>query len=109
MNTCFDRDFTERTVRDALAYKSQPQPAASCTAFTEPVWEEYALGMKSDEDCKPLEEHLLICSTCQDHLAEVDEFIRIAKAALARIARQLPPPMSAAMPLALALLLYRSL
>jgi predicted anti-sigma-YlaC factor YlaD len=46
-------------------------------------WEEYALGMLSDEDCKPLEEHLLICSACQDLLAEVDEYIRVAKTALA--------------------------
>jgi len=46
-------------------------------------WEEYALGMLSDEDCKLLEEHLLICSACQDLLAEVDEYIRVVKTALA--------------------------
>jgi anti-sigma factor RsiW len=45
-------------------------------------WEEYALGMLSDEDSKSLEEHLLICSACQDLLAEVDEYIRVVKTAL---------------------------
>jgi len=46
------------------------------------VWEEYALGMLSDADCERPEEHMLICSTCQDFLAKVDEFIRVAKIAL---------------------------
>lgn len=48
------------------------------------VWEEYALGMRSEEDCKPLEEHLLICSDCQDVLAEADDYIRVMKAAMAQ-------------------------
>jgi hypothetical protein len=55
--------------------------------FPEQVWEEYAMGLRSEEDCKSLEEHLLICSTCQDLLAEVDEYIRVAKAAAALFAR----------------------
>jgi anti-sigma factor RsiW len=44
--------------------------------------ERYALGMLSDEDGQTLEEHLLICFTCQHLLARLDDFIRIAKAAL---------------------------
>jgi Putative zinc-finger len=45
------------------------------------VWEKYAMGMLSEEDCTPLEEHLLLCPACQDLLAQADEYIRIAKAA----------------------------
>ncbi len=51
--------------------------------FEEEVLEEYALGMRSEEDCKSLEEHLLICPACQDLLAEVDEYVEVAKAAAA--------------------------
>jgi hypothetical protein len=46
------------------------------------VWEEYALGMLPDADCEHVEEHLLICSTCQNLLAEVDEYTRVTKTAL---------------------------
>jgi predicted anti-sigma-YlaC factor YlaD len=49
--------------------------------FPEAVWEEYAMGLRSEEDCKLLEEHLLICAACQDLLAEADEYIQVAKAA----------------------------
>ena len=45
------------------------------------IWEEYALGMQSEEDCRRLEEHLLICPACQDLLAEADNYIQIVKAA----------------------------
>ncbi len=45
--------------------------------------EDYAMGMLSDQDCAPLEEHLLVCCACQDLLADADEYIQIAKAALA--------------------------
>jgi len=51
--------------------------------FSEETWEEYAMGMQSDEDCQPLEEHLLICRACQDLLAEADEYIQIVKGATA--------------------------
>ena len=35
-------------------------------------WEQYALGMLSHEDCQSLEEHLLICESCQGRLARED-------------------------------------
>jgi len=54
---------------------------ASCTVFSEDVWEEYALGLRADEDCADLEEHLLICSACQDLVAELDEYVQVVKAA----------------------------
>jgi hypothetical protein len=46
-------------------------------------WEDYALGMLSEEACELLEQHLLFCSACQDLLAEVDEYIRVTRAVLA--------------------------
>jgi hypothetical protein len=67
--------------------------------FPEEVWEEYAMGMRSEQDCKPLEEHLLICSACQELLAEADEYIRVAKAATALTRgkrRRLSKPVTAA-------------
>ena len=52
--------------------------------FAEEVWEQYALGMRAEEDCRPLEEHLLICAACQNLLAEVDKYIEAVKAAALR-------------------------
>jgi anti-sigma factor RsiW len=59
MNTGFDRHF---------AYED---------------WEDYALGAMPDQQVEALEEHLLICPACQNLLAEADEYVEIAKAALA--------------------------
>lgn len=67
--------------------------------FSAEVLEKYALGMLPEEDCKPLEEHLLICPACQDLLAESDEYIRVSKTALSSMRRRLSKPMSAAMSL----------
>ncbi len=51
-------------------------------------WEEYAMGMRSEEDSTSLEEHLLICHDCQDLLADADAYIQAAKAAAALLAPQ---------------------
>jgi hypothetical protein len=78
MNASFDRQFPH---------------------FPQETWEAYALGMPSEEDCKSLEEHLLICSVCQDLLAEADEYIQAVKSAaalLARTAARLSKPVAAA-------------
>lgn len=45
-------------------------------------WENYALGSLPDQQVEALEEHLLICPACQDLLAQADEYIEVAKAAL---------------------------
>jgi len=74
--------------------------------FAEEVWEEYAMGMRSEEDCRLLEEHLLVCSGCQDLLAEADEYIRAAKAALSRTPKALSKPATAAVALAVALQMF---
>ena len=52
--------------------------------------EEYAIGRLPDIDCAPVEEHLLICHTCQNNLTETDEYIRVMRAVLARL-RPLAP------------------
>ena len=39
---------------------------------TEEMFEKYSLGHLSASECEPFENHLLICSECQDHLAAID-------------------------------------
>jgi hypothetical protein len=71
--------------------------------FPDEVWEAYALGMQSEEACKPLEEHLLLCPACQDELANADEYIRVVRAAAALAAgtrRRLSKPVATAVTLA---------
>ena len=74
--------------------------------FPAEAWEEYALGMPSEEDCTSMEEHLLICPVCQDLLAQADEYIEIAKAALARTRRRLSKPVAVAATLASVVLCF---
>jgi len=49
--------------------------------------ETYALGNLSDEECAPLEEHLLVCSICQRRLERTDEYIRLIRTAASSLAR----------------------
>jgi hypothetical protein len=74
--------------------------------FPAEAWEEYALGMSSEEDCTRMEEHLLICPACQDLLAQADEYIEIAKVALTRTRRRLSKPVAVAATLAGAVLCF---
>jgi predicted anti-sigma-YlaC factor YlaD len=64
--------------------------------FSVDVWEGYALGMQSEEDCASLEEHLLICPACQNLLTQADEYIQTVRSALARTAKRLSKPVAAA-------------
>ena len=48
--------------------------------------EEYALGRLTGVQGTWLEDHLLVCPTCQDRLAEIDEYVRVMKAAAAAVA-----------------------
>ncbi len=75
--------------------------------FPESTWEAYSMGTLSEEDSAPLEEHLLICPACQDLLAEADEMVRVAKAALSRVKQKLSKPVATAVALAGALLMFR--
>jgi hypothetical protein len=49
--------------------------------YSPQVLEEYAMGIRSEKDSASLEEHLLICATCQTLLAEADQYIHVMKAA----------------------------
>ncbi len=49
--------------------------------FPDAVLEEYSLHNLAD--CALLEEHLLLCHTCQDRLAEIEEYVRVVRAAAA--------------------------
>jgi hypothetical protein len=48
---------------------------------SEEVLETYAMGKFSEEDCAPLEEHLLLCCLCQRRLEQTDEYLRVIQAA----------------------------
>jgi hypothetical protein len=58
---------------------------------TEEQWEEYALGLLSEEQIAGMEEHLLVCPECQDRLSQVDEYIHVMREA-ARKLSEAPPP-----------------
>lgn len=58
---------------------------------SEDALEEYALGLLAEEDAAELEEHLLVCASCQDRLRETDEFIAAMREATRRW-QQAPPP-----------------
>lgn len=57
------------------------------------VLEEYAFGRLSADEIARIEEHLLICPTCQYRLKETDEYILLVKQA----ARAWPPRKAAAL------------
>ena len=45
--------------------------------------EAYSLGLSSDADVERVEEHLLICETCQSELALTDQYVQAMKKAAA--------------------------
>ena len=58
---------------------------------TEELLEEYSFGRISEPQLGWLEEHLLICGTCQDRLQTVDGYVAaIRAAAKAMVARKAP-------------------
>lgn len=77
MNAGFGRHFTEERTWGRISL---------CALLTADMWEEYALGLRSENVCAVLEEHLLMCSACQDLLAKADEYIQVMKAAAAALA-----------------------
>lgn len=64
----------------------------------EDMLDEFVMEMLSEQDCAFWEEHLLICTTCQDRVAEADEYVRVVKSAAAtfRTHRGLSKPVLAA-------------
>jgi hypothetical protein len=51
----------------------------------EDILDEFVMEMLSEQDCARWEEHLLICTTCQDRVAEADEYVGLMKSAAAAI------------------------
>jgi hypothetical protein len=60
-----------------LSFKSHP---------SEDLLEEYAFQRLAEEQVAPLEEHLLACSSCQEALAEIDEYLLLMKRGTAQMA-----------------------
>jgi anti-sigma factor RsiW len=47
----------------------------------EELMDRYAMGTLPQESVADVEEHLLVCPTCQDRLTELDEFLTVFRAA----------------------------
>ena len=62
------------------------------THIQEELLERYSLGKLAEDESASLEEHLLICHSCQDRLAETDEFVRTIRAAVPKLAAKPQPP-----------------
>jgi hypothetical protein len=56
--------------------------------FGEEVLERYAMGKCSIADGAPIEEHLLICASCQTQLAAIDEYLRMVRQAFFILAKR---------------------
>ena len=54
--------------------------------LTEEQIEKYAMGNLRGDECDQVEEHLLICATCQDVLGETDSFLTHIRVAGQRLA-----------------------
>jgi anti-sigma factor RsiW len=54
----------------------------SISHIPEDLLERYAMGRLSRQDCARLHRHLLRCSSCQVHLQQIDEYVKVMKAAL---------------------------
>lgn len=51
----------------------------------------YSLGRLSSSREEAVEEHLLVCETCQDRLAETEAYVLAMRTAAAKLAEQAPP------------------
>jgi anti-sigma factor RsiW len=56
----------------------------------EDVLETYAWGRLPECESAPLEEHLLQCRACHERLEQIDEFLRVARAATAALVETSP-------------------
>jgi hypothetical protein len=52
--------------------------------------ERYSMGTLVGPEAEALEEHLLVCPTCQDELAEIDAYVRTVQAAASRLRSEQP-------------------
>src|SRR5690348_719537 len=58
--------------------------ASFSSHISEDLLEKYALRKLTEPELATVEEHLLVCPKCQDHLDEVDEYIQVMKLAVAQ-------------------------
>jgi hypothetical protein len=69
--------------------------------FPDELFEKYALGSASTLEVASLEGHLLLCTGCQTHLAEMEEYIAVIRAALMELTVDVPMRISVQPALAL--------
>jgi hypothetical protein len=62
---------------------------SSGSHIADELLERYSMRAVSEEECAPLEEHLLICEECRERLVQWDGYIRAMRAAAAEL-RQRP-------------------
>lgn len=60
--------------------------------FADELLEKYSIGHLSDEQITTVEEHILLCSDCQERLTSIDQFVHVAKAAAAELERKRTAP-----------------
>lgn len=53
--------------------------------LSEDALELYSLGRLAESELDGVEEHLLVCSHCQDRLAETDDFVKAVRSATAEL------------------------
>ena len=51
----------------------------------EDILDEFVMEMLSEKDCAFWEEHMLMCSDCQDRVAEADEYVGVMKRAAGEV------------------------
>ncbi len=56
--------------------------------FADELLETYSIGHLPEEQLPALEEHLLMCSDCQVRLTSIDQYVQVARAAAADLARR---------------------
>ena len=54
--------------------------------FPDDVLEKYAMGRLAADAAAPIEEHLLVCSSCRSRLDALEEYIQVLRAALSALA-----------------------
>ena len=72
---------------------------AAAYHFPDDLLESYAMGKLSDQESEPVEEHLLLCSVCQERLGELDDFVQAIKTALADPAHTPPAKLTIRIPI----------
>lgn len=57
----------------------------SSVHLLEETLESYAMRRLPEDECSPIEEHLLFCETCQDRLVDVDDYVLAIRFAAQRL------------------------